>query len=402
MKIRKSIVAAVVAVVALLVWMLRPSPVPADYGVVERGALQVTVDEEGRTRVRDRYVVSAPVPGRVQRITLEPGDEVVADRTVLALFEPADPVPLDARTRAELEARVRTAEAGLGSSRADRERLKSELDFAQVELDRYRELYEAGAAPRDRLELAERQVRAFEEALRSADFAVRAAEHQVEVARASLGAPLPQRPGSPARGAQEAIRLQSPVDGIVLRRLQESAAVVPAGHPLLEIGDLERLEVVADLLSTAAVRVRPGQRVLIEQWGGEPALEGRVRLIEPSGFTKISALGVEEQRVNVIVDFEDPREAARHLGDGYRVEVRIVVWERDDVVKVPTSSLFRHEGEWAVFRVENGRAIRRPVQVGQRNGLEAEVLDGLEPGDRIVIYPSDAVRDGVRIAERTA
>ena len=221
---------------------------------------------------------------------------------------------------------------------------------------------------------------------------MRNTEYQLEVARASL---LQTRSGKAAT-----IPLYSPVDGVVLRRLEESAAVVPAGQPLLEVGNLHDLEIVADLLSTAAVSVRPGQRVLIEQWGGGRPLDGRVRLVEPSGFTKISALGVEEQRVNVIVDFDEPREMWEPLGDGYRVEVRIIVWSKDNVLKIPTSSLFRRNTEWAVYKVVNGAATVQPVAIGQRNGLEAEVLEGLAEGDRIIVYPSDAVQEGTKVTER--
>jgi HlyD family secretion protein len=353
----------------------------------------VTVEEEGRTRVRDRYVVSAPVPGRMQRIELEPGDPVVAGRTVIARFQPTDPALLDVRTRSELEARVRAAESALGGARADRERVRADLDFARSELKRFQALIaERVIAPRE-LEGAARQMQSLERSLQSAEFAVRTAEHQLEVARASL---VQTRGG---RSAQ--IPLYSPVDGVVLRRLQESEAVVPTGQPLVEVGNLDDLEIVADLLSSAAVSVRPGQLVLIEQWGGDRALRGRVRRIEPSGFTKISALGVEEQRVNVLIDFDEPRDAWRIIGDGYRVEVRIIVWARDDVLKVPTSSLFRHETKWAVYKVENGVAVRQFVDIGQRNGLEAEVLGGLSAGERLIVYPSDAIHEGVRVQSRS-
>jgi HlyD family secretion protein len=247
-------------------------------------------------------------------------------------------------------------------------------------------------APRE-LEVSERQAEVLDRALQSAEFGVRTAEHQLEIARAGL---LQATDGR--RGA--AIPLYSPVDGVVLRRILESEAVVPAGTSLVEIGDLANLEIVSDMLSSAAVSVRPGLPVHIEQWGGAQTLRGRVRRVEPSGFTKISALGVEEQRVNVIIDFEDDRDAWRTLGDGYRVEVRVIVWHEDDVLKVPTSSLFRHEGQWAVYRVADGRAVRQIVEVGQRNGLEAQVLDGLSAGDRIVVYPSEAIADGVQVTAR--
>jgi HlyD family secretion protein len=377
---------------AIVWWVFTPAAVPADFAEVGRGDLQVTVNEEGRTRVRDRFVVSAPVPGRMQRIELEPGDPVAAGKTVVAQFQPTDPALLDVRTRAELQARVKAAESAVGGARADRERVRAELAFAQSELARSRRLVdEKVIAPRE-LEGAERQAEALTRALQSAEFAVSTAEYQLELARASL---------IQTRSSRTAlIPLYSPIDGVVLRRLQESETVVPTGQPLLEIGDVADLEIVSDLLSSAAVQVSPGQQVLIEQWGGNHPLHGRVRLVEPSGFTKISALGVEEQRVNAIIDFLDPPEQRPNIGDGYRVEVRIIVSSRANVLKVPTSSLFRHEGEWAVYVVENERAVRHAVQLGDRNGLEAEITAGLSGGERIIVFPSDAVADGVKVRPR--
>ncbi|HEX6975378.1 MAG TPA: efflux RND transporter periplasmic adaptor subunit [Vicinamibacterales bacterium] len=383
-------IAAVVLVLGgLLAWAFRPAAVPADFARAERGSLQITVQEEGRTRVRDRYVVSAPLPGRMQRIELEPGDAVVAGKTVLAQFLPVDPALIDARTRAELEARVRAAESALGGARSDRDRIHSDLTFAQSELKRSRELIDQKViAPRE-LEAAERSAQSLERALQSAEFAVRTAEYQLQIARASLL--------RPSGGGSGAIPLRAPVNGVVLRRLQQSETVVATGTPLIEVGDVHDLEIVSDLLSSAAVKVQPGQRVFIEQWGGDKPLMGRVRRIEPSGFTKISALGVEEQRVNVIVDFDE----RPTLGDGYRVEVRIVVAERENVVKVPASSLFRVGTDWALYTVEEGRAHRKIVGVGQQNGLEAEIVKGLEAGEQVIVYPSDAVADGVRVTARS-
>ena len=383
---------AVIVLAAIGFWAFAPTAVPADFGEVVRGSLQVTVNEEGRTRVRDRFVVSAPLPGRMQRIELEPGDPVVAGKTVVARFQPTDPALLDVRTRAELDARVRAAESALGSAQADRERIRAELKFAEADLARARQLVEQKVISEREAEGAQREAEALARALESAEFAVNTARHQLEVARASL---IQTRGGRSA-----AIPLYSPIDGVVLRRLQESETVVPTGQPLIEIGDVGDLEIVSDLLSSAAVQVEPGQPVLIEQWGGDHALNGRVRLVEPSGFTKISALGVEEQRVNAIIDFVDPPEARPNIGDGYRVEVRIIVSSRENVLKVPTSSLFRHEAEWAVYVVENGRAVRRLVKVGERNGLEAEIIGGLTEGERIIVFPSDAVSDGVAVTAR--
>lgn len=386
------IAAVLVVIIIVAVWAFSPSPVPADFAEVTRGSLEVTVSDEGRTRVRDRYVVSAPLPGRMRRIELDPGDRVIAGRTVLAQFEPSAPTLLDVRTRAELEARVKAAQAALGAARAERERVRAEVEFAEAELKRARRLVEEKViAPRE-LEAVERQAAVAARSLQSAEFSVTTAEHELEMARASL---IQSR-----GGGTKPIPLLSPIDGVVLRVVQESETVVPTGQPLLEVGDVEDLEIVSDLLSSAAVHVKPGQHVLIEQWGGDQPLKGRVRRVEPSGFTKISALGVEEQRVNVIIDFADPPESRPNIGDGYRVEVRIIVSARENVLKVPTSSLFRHEGDWAVYVVENGRAVRRTVQLGERNSLEAEVVSGLSEGERLIVYPSDAVSDGVEVTAR--
>ncbi len=390
-------------IVALIAWSLVPDPLPADFAPVERGSLRVTIDEEGETRVRDRFVVSAPLAGRVLRIELEPGDPITAGDTVLATFQPTDPVLLDARSRAEAEARVKAAQAAIGRAEADLDRARAELKKSEADLDRAHRLATEEIVSAEQLEAAELDYDTRQKAARAAEFAVRTSRYDLEVARASLVEPgLPQRgtSGKLEGGAREPIIIRSPIDGTVLRRLRESESVVPAGEPLLEVADPEDLEIVSDLLSTDAVKVRRGQTVLIEQWGGDVPLAGVVRRVEPSGFMKISALGVEEQRVNVIVDFEDPREAWQALGDGFRVEVRIVTWEEDDVLIVPTSSLFRHGEGWAVFAVEAGTAALREVEVGSRNGLAAQVLDGLEAGGQVSVHPSGSIEDGVKVEER--
>jgi HlyD family secretion protein len=387
-----------VTLAALAFLILRPKPLPADFATVRRGALQVTIDEEGETRVRHRYVVSAPLAGRVLRIELEPGDPVSADSTVLATFQSSDPVLLDARSRAETEARIKAARSGLGQAKAERERIRAGLRQATAELERYRRLAAEEIVAAEVLEKFELSHVTAEEAVHAAGFAVESAEHELARARASL-----LEVGSLEEGhGDEPILLRSPIEGVVLRRLRESEAVVPAGEPLLEVGDPQNLEIVADLLSRDAVKVRVGQQVLIEQWGGDASLHGTVRRLEPSGFTKISALGVEEQRVNVLIDFTDPSEAWGALGDGYRVEVRIVVWEAKDTLKVPTSSLFRHDEGWAVFVVEEEVAALRPVILGPRNGLEAQITEGLEEGERVIVHPGDGVEDGVSVAPRTS
>ena len=385
-------------ILVLIGFSLRPKPLPADFAVVETGLLRVTIDEEGETRVRDRFVVSAPRAGRVLRIELEPGDPVRAAETVLATFQPADPVLLDVRSRAEGRALVKAAEAAIGRVRADRDRAEAELRYAEAELKRFSNLAEANIVSQEKLEQATLDRDTKQKAVNAADFALRAVTQDLEAARSRLV----EGSETGAQGSNDLILLRSPIDGTVLRRLRESESVVPAGEPLLEVADPQNLEIVSDLLSTDAVKARPGQKVLVEQWGGEGSLSGVVRRVEPYGFTKISALGVEEQRVNVVIDFEDPQEAWNLLGDGYRVEVRIVIWEEAEVLRVPTSSLFRHGEGWAVFAVEAGKASLRDVEIGRRNGLEAQVLNGLDTGQAVIVHPSDAIADGVKVEERGA
>jgi HlyD family secretion protein len=384
---------AVVIVGGLLAVALWPETVPVETAVVGRGPLVVTVDEEGRTRVRDRFVVAAPLAGRVLRIELEPGDAVRAG-DVVANLRPEAPTLLDARTRAEAQAALESARAVVGRARADEQRARAALAQAERELTRVRTLVVESLATAQQLEAREADVRAAEEQVNAAVFAARAAEADVTRAQARL-AP------APVDAAGRVVTISSPVDGVVLKRVRESESVVPAGDPLLEIGNPHQLEIVVDLLSVDAVRVPPGARVRVEQWGGDRTLDARVRRVEPSGFTKISALGVEEQRVNVIVEFTDPAEAWKALGDGYRVEARIVVWESADVVKVPTGALIRSGEQWAVYAVKDGRARQEAVTLGHQNGREAEVTAGLEAGTTVILHPGDTISDGVRVAART-
>ena len=382
------VVLVVLGIVAIAMW---PQSMTVDVAAATQGPLRVTIDEDGETRVRQRFVISAPVAGRLSRIELEPGDRVTAGKTVVARIAPAASALIDSRTRSELNAAVDAARAAVGQTQAERDRASAALERARSTEARQRALFEAGAVPRDAVEEAETARRTADEAARAADFAVRGAEYQVQVARARLQAPQ-------AGGAT--IEITAPIDGTVLKRHHESAAVVGPGEPLLEIGDVSQLEIVADLLSTDAVRVEAGAAVLIEQWGGGHGLHGRVRRVEPSGFMKVSALGVEEQRVNVIIDFDDPTAAQRALGDGYRVEVRIVEWQDDNVVKVPTGSLFRQQEGWAVFVVDDGRARLQRVSLGQRNPIEAQIVEGLSAGQAVVLHPPDTLVDGTTVTTR--
>jgi HlyD family secretion protein len=375
---KPSVLAGIALVVLLVAISACPKRASVDTATIERGPLRVTVDEEGETRVHDRFRVSAPVSGRVLRIELEPGDAVTRGKTVLATFRPGDPMPLDSRSRAE-------AEAAVGAARAMHAQARSAATLAQAELARHEKLAQEALVSREVLDVKEA-------AAREAELAAAAAEHELAMARARL---LSARGGGSAP-----IVIRAPIDGVVLKRLRESEAVVPAGEPLLELGDPRNLEIVADFLSSDAVRISAGNPVVIERWGGDHDLGGRVRRVEPSGFMKVSALGVEEQRVNVVIDFADPVAAWKRLGDGYRVEVRVVIWQADDILKVPTSALFRRGEEWAAFAMDGGRARLRTLTLGQRNGLEAEVRAGLAAGDAVILHPSDSLTEGSRVRSR--
>jgi HlyD family secretion protein len=378
-----------VIVIAIGVVAFWPEATDVDVAPVARGPMQVTVDEDGETRVRDRFVISAPVSGRLQRIELEPGDAVAPG--VVARLAPADPPLLDPRTSAELQAAADAATAAVGQARADRDRAAAALQRATAAARRMAGLVEHGAVSREDHETAQTNATAAGAALAAAEFALTRTERELQQANARL-----LRPSGPGR----LIDVVSPVAGVVLRRLRESECVVAAGEPLLEIGDPKQLELVVDLLSTDAVRVHAGNRVSIERWGGDHPLAGRVRRIEPSAFLKLSALGVEEQRVNVIVGFDDPARAARKLGDAYRAEVRIVVWESDNVLMVPVGSLFRRGSQWAVFVADGDRARLRDVSLGERNGESGQILEGVRQGETVILYPPDTLSDGARIRIR--
>jgi HlyD family secretion protein len=387
----KRLIAGVVIILAIVAMAMWPESIEVNAAKVERGSMQVTVDEDGETRIRDKFVVSAPVAGRLQRIELEPGDTVVRGKTVVARLTTADAPLLDPRTRGELEAATEAARAAVGQARAEFERTTAELARARQTLQRQQELMKAGAIAADSLDAAETAVATAEEARKAAEFAVSRSEYELQTARARLQAPAP---------AGRAVEVVAPVSGVILKRLRESESVVPAGEPLLEIGEPGRSEIVADFLSTDAVRIQPGAPVLIEGWGGSEPLHGRVRRVEPAGFMKVSALGVEEQRVNVLINFDDPSSATR-LGDGYRVEVRVVIWHEDDVVKVPVGGLFRRGNDWAAFLIDGEQVRLQTVSIGQRNDEEAQVTKGLSPGQTVVLHPPDTLTDSARVQVRS-
>lgn len=375
--------------IAALVFALAPRPVPVDVEEVTRGRVTVVVEEAGRTRVIDRYVVSAPIAGSLARIRLSPGDPIEAEE-IVAHLEAAESVLLDPRQKARARASVSSARAAQARARAEVSRAQAAAEHARSELERAESLARSGGMSDRDADRARFEARSAEETLASARFAARVADHEVSLARAALA----------REGAAESLDLRSPVRGVVLRVFEESAAVVRAGQPLLEIGDADRLEVVVDVLTTEAVRIAPGQPAELVRWGGAGSLEGRVRLVEPSAFTKLSALGVEEQRVRVVLEILDPPEARRGLADGYRVETKIQVAAAENAVRVPASALFRDARGWSVYVVRDGEAHTVPVTLGLQGSRLAQVEAGLEVGDRVIVHPGRAIRDGTLVEGR--
>jgi HlyD family secretion protein len=384
------LVGAGILILIVLALAFRPGAVEVDLALVERGVMEVSVEEDGKARLQDRYVISSPVAGTLTRVQWRAGDMVEAGDEITRIQSMPAPL-LDRRSRAQAEAALEGARAGLEQARAREEAMEGAQVEAREELRRQQVLLREGGGSTSAVERAEANLRSREAEYRSAAFAVRAAEQEVENARLLL-----------ELGGEEvtALPVTSPVQGRVLRVMQESEVALQAGTPILEVGDLENLELVVDLLSADAVRVRPGARAQVERWGGEPALAARVRTVEPSAFTRVSALGIEEQRVNVILDLEEPREEWELLGDGYRVEARIVVWEEDDVLKAPASAVFRQDDEWFTYRVDGGRAHLTPVELGQRSDVEVQVLSGLEEGDQVILYPGERIEGGTRVQRR--
>ena len=383
------LVAAVV--VGLLAMWLRPTPTKVDVAAVSREAMTVTVDGEGKTRVRDRYVVAAPVAGRLRRILLRRGDAVKSGQ-LIAQIDPLPLSPLDPRQRAEAVARVNAAQDAKREIDRMVERNKATYDQARRELERSENLARSGVISRQELERSQTAVSTGLREYEAARSRAESAAHEVEVARAALLAGNYSQ-GSPAAS----VKVHAPTGGRVLRVVEESERVVIAGAPLVEVSNPSKLEVVIELLSTDAVKVSPGAKVFIEAWGGPEALEAQVRLIEPSAFTKVSALGIEEQRVNVIADLTAPSSV---LGDGYRVEGRIVVWHSDSVLQVPVSALFRSGDVWSLFVVEDGRARLRQIEVGQRTPLAAEIKSGVEADEEVIVHPANEITDGTRVEPR--
>jgi HlyD family secretion protein len=392
MRIHKHVrtLAAIIVIGALAAVAMWPEAIEVEVATASRNRMQVSIDEDGVTRVRDRFVITAPVAGRLQRVELEPGDQVSQGAVVVRLA-PLDAPLIDPRSRAELETAAGAAHQAVGQARAEHDRVVALRDRATAAERRLANLVEAGAVSREDYESAQTALETARRSVEAASFAVLRADREWQLARTRL-----QTPANRGR----LIDVVSPAGGVVLKRLRESESVVSAGEPLIEVGDPAQLEVVADFLSTDAVRVRAGAPVSIERWGGNQPLRGRVRRVEPSGFLKVSALGVEEQRVNVIVDFDDAT-AACDLGDAYRVEVRIITWERDQVLTVPVGSLFRRGDQWAVFVADGDVARLATIELGERNHTMAHVVSGLAEGQRVVLHPPDTLADGGRVRVRS-
>lgn len=389
---RALLVLLALVIVGGIVWAAMPSPVPVDAGEVIRGPLRVVVREDGFTRVIDRFVVSAPQGGHLQRITLRPGDRVEQGE-VVARVAPLAPPILDVRTRAEAEARVAAAEASVAQARASLQRATVALQQARTDAERLDRLVDQDAVARADAEEAWFLVEARQAEVAAARSAIRVAENERRVAQAAL-----ERFEDPEANAW--MDVVAPTSGEVLFIHRESAGAVAAGEPLLDVGDARRLEVVVDVLTTEAVEIAPGAPAELYRWGGDRPLAGRVRRVEPGAFTSLSPLGVEEQRVNVVIDFAGPEEELPALGDRFRVEAGIVVWERDDVLKAPAGAVFRDGEGWASFVVEDGRAHLRAVEPGRRGEHEVEIRRGLEADESVVLYPPERLRDGTRVSIR--
>lgn len=381
------------AILAAVIYGFLPGSVPTDVTVVKKGPLRVTVCEQGQTRLQDRFIITAPVAGYLQRVKLKAGDPVERGAEV-AFLEPLRSQVLDPRSRAEAELSVSAAQQALLAAEARELAAKAEAEYAHQRWKRMNNLYgNEGYIAKDTLEQADAEAKRAQAVYLSAGAAAGVARADLNKARNLL-----KNYANPASGrARDLVTVASPVGGRVLRVFKESEGAVNVGEPVMEVGNPEKLDVRVDVLSADAVQIKKGTPVLFERWGGDNALEGTVRTVEPGGFTKISSLGVEEQRVVVIVDITTPAEVWQKLGDGYRLEASFIIWEDKDVLQVPASALFRTGNQWAVFVDSNGKARRRLVQIGRQNGLATQILAGLKAGDSVVTHPDDAIEDGTSI-----
>ncbi len=396
------ILAAAILLAASFAFAFWPRATMVDLGEVTRGAMRLTVDEQGKTRVRDAYVVSTPMDGRLLRVEVMPGDPIRKGETVVARMRPANPAALDLRTRGQAMAAVEAAEAALHVAEANLEAARADADLAQADLERTERLAESGTASPVALDRAQNAARAAQARLDTAAAAIEQQQAELRRARAQLiGFDDPGVYDAVEARLGEVMPIRAPTDGVILQVIHQDETTLAAGAPILVVGDIrDGLEVVVELISPDAINVQLGNQVDIENWGGAASLSGVVTLVEPFGETKVSALGVEEQRVTVVVDLTTPPDDREGLGHGFAVEARIVVWSAEDALIVPSSALFRNGPGWAVFVLTDGTASLRPVTIGRDNGSEAEVLDGLSEGEQVVLYPPSDLADGTAISQR--
>ncbi|MGB0959859.1 MAG: efflux RND transporter periplasmic adaptor subunit [Halocynthiibacter sp.] len=393
---------AVLFVTAALTLAFWPKPTLVDMGTVTQGAMRLTIDEEGRTRVRDAYVVSTPVAGQLQRVSVRPGDPVVRGKTIVAHMRPTNPAALDLRTREQALAAVTAAEAALRVARADLNAALANRELSQTELSRTEQLMERGISSTAALDRARQTARVMQANVDTAKAAISMREAGIANAQAQLIRFDDQGLTAAIGPTSDDIPLYAPADGRILRVIQKSETSLPAGSALMEIGNIQNdLEIVVDLLSTDAVQVAKGDPVIIADWGGQNVLKGEVTRVDPFGVTQFSALGVEEQRVTAVIAFTSPPANYSGLGHGFRVETQIVIWQADKTQIVPASALFRAGDTWAVFVVVNDTAKLTPIKIGPNNGTKAQVISGLKVDDRVILYPSSAISDGLNVAERS-
>lgn len=374
-----------------------PKPVEVETAVAVARPLTKTVQEDGKTRIREKYIISAPVAGRLSRIELDPGDPVSSEGTLLAIIQPAEPAMLDARAKATAKARVEQASAALQRAKASVDQTQVQFDLAKSKLDRLKKLENSQAVSQIDLDEAQAAFLTNSHSLRTAKFDTEIAKFELEMAKAALLQFNNEANSDSDSGHTEPFEVYAPIQGKVLRVFQESSTVMSVGTPLIEVGDPSNLEMEIDVLSTDAVRITVGAEISVEHWGGDSPLRGRVRVVEPAAFTKVSSLGVEEQRVNVIADFDEPSEKLLSLGDGYRVEANIVIDQLSNALCIPNSALFRYQGEWHVFAIQNDLAKRVPVEVGLQNETLSQITRGLDTDDQVVLYPSDELEDGSKV-----
>lgn len=390
---RKVFVISIVAIVIFfLIYGFLPKTRTVDIVSVTRGPLQITIEEEGRTRLKERFTISAPTAGYMRRIHAKVGDSVKKGQ-VVAVLEPLHSQALDPRSRATAQSSVSSAEALLRAAMERESVATADAAYLEQRRERLKALYDKGSIAKDQFDQINSEAQKARALQLSAAAEVSVAKSELERARITL------QNFSAIRRNDNAMDVISPVNGAVFRVYRESEGAVNMGEPLMDIGDAGNLEVRVEVLSSDAVKIKKETNVLFKRWGNDEPLTGRVRLIEPAGFTKISSLGVEEQRVLILVDITSPREQWNVLGDGFRMETHFIVWEEENILQIPSSALFRSGKDWAVFVAEKGKARKRVVAIGQRNGLAAQIISGLKENDKVLAYPDDSISEGTKIRQ---